>query len=199
MRWLCARGMTVALLTTLAAGCGSTGGTDSLVFQFLHFDNTGITQADSVSETSADVDIVQDMCLINPEPFTVTTINAVFRNHEAADLHLNKMVIDVGPNAGRAPITRFPDGVIPGGRCSNIDQQCASDADCQGTVGACGHTDTTISGLVLFDFQDKAVILPGTYNVSITFSASDPFHTFENRTGYVVTFDNFNNCIIAGG
>lgn len=210
MRWLCGRIMTVALMTTLAAGCGSDTG-DSQVFRFVRFDNTGITQADSVSQTSANVDIFQGQCrggtevvpsadsILPFEQFTTTTVNAVFRNEEAADMHLAGMVIDVGPNAGRAQITRNPDGNIPGGRCSNIEQRCASDADCQGTVGACTHVETTISNLVLFDFQDKMLILPGTYNITVTFFARDDAdRTFETRTGYVVTFDDFNNCTTTG-
>ena len=207
MRWLCGRIMTVAVLTTVAAGCGSSGGGDSLVFRFMRFDNTGISQSDSVSETSANVDLFQGQCLgggeVVPSPdsilpfedFTVTTVNAVFRNEQAADMHLTGMVIDVGPDAGRAKITRNPGGTIPGGRCGNIDRRCASDADCDGVIGACAHVETIISSLTLFDFQDKALILPGTYNVAITFYAvDDADRTFETRTGYVVTFADFNNC-----
>jgi hypothetical protein len=208
MRWLRGRMASLLLTGTLAAGCGSTGGDDALVFHFIRFDNTGITQADSVRETSADVDIFQDMCQSGtsqstPEPFTVTTVNAVFRNEEAADLHLQRVVIDVGPKLGRAPITHQLDGDIPGGRCSNIDQQCSADGDClsgsTGTVGSCLHTETTIGAVVLFDFEDKLHLLPGTDSVTITFSASDSIHTFQTSTSYVVTFDDFDNCSKTGG
>lgn len=203
MRWLCGRIVGVTLLVAVAAGCGSTSGNDDvLVFHFLRFDNTGITQADSVGETSANVDIVQNVCLsgntITAEPFTVTTINAVFRNEEAADMQLEQVVIDVGPKAGRATITHQLSGDLPGGRCSNIDQQCASDADCISTTstgtGSCVHTETTINDILLFDFDDKAHILPGTYSVIITFFASDAVRSFQISTNYVVTFEDFNNC-----
>jgi hypothetical protein len=175
--------------------------------RFVRFDNSGITQADSVSETSAAVDIVQDACLsggeVTPEYFTVTRINAVFRNEEAADLHLQRVVIGVGPNAGRATITHQLSGDILGGRCSNIDQQCATDADCISLsatgAGSCVHSDTAISGILLFDFDDKAQILPGTYSVIITFSASDAVDTFETSVDYVVTFEDFDNCSASAG
>ncbi len=201
MRRLCGR-MGLALLMVWVGGCGSTGGTDALVLHFLHFDSTGLTQADSVRETSADVDNSPDSCQsggqITAEPFTQTIINAVFRNEEAADLHLTSMVIDLGPTSGRGTITRAIDGSLPGGLCSNIDQQCASDADCfsasTGSTGSCVHTDTTITGILLFDFDDKLATNTGTYNASITFFATDPNHTFETRTSYVVRFDNFDNC-----
>jgi hypothetical protein len=194
----------VALLAAIAVGCGSTGGDDALVLQFVSFDSTGITQADAVGENSAQVDIEQGICLsgttITLEPFTVTTINATFRNNEAADLHLEQVVIAVGPSGSAATITHLVDGVIPGGRCSNIDQQCSADADCisasSTTPGSCVHTNTTISDILLFDKSDKQSFLskPGTYNVTMTFLASDLVHTFQISTGYTVTFDNFNNC-----
>ena len=179
------------------------------ILQFLRFDNTGISQADSVGGISANVDIVQDACLsggtITAEPFTVTTINAVFRNEEAAYLQLEQVVIDVGPNAGRATITHQLSGDLPGGRCSNIDQQCASDADCISTSGggarngSCVHTQTTMNGILLFDFDDKAHILPGTYSVNITFFASDTVRSFQVSTYYVVTFEDYDNCSASAG
>ncbi len=208
MQWLCGRTVGVALLAAIAAGCGSTSGDDALVLQFVRFDNSGITQADSVRENSADVDIEQDSCrsgtTITAEPFKVTTINAVFRNNEAADLHLQQVVIAVGPAGSVATITHEADGKIPGGQCSNIDQQCSADADCisasSTTAGSCVHTETTITGILLFDFSDKQRFLfqPGTYNVTITFFASDSVHTFQTSTAYTVTFDNYNNCTTAG-
>ena len=191
------------LIAVLWIGCGSTGGDDQLVMQFLHFDNTGITQADSVRETSADVDIVPGECLsgttITPEPFTQTIINAVFRNNEASDIRLNQVVIDVDPKSQLQTITRELPGLLPGGECNNIDQQCASDADCQGVVGACSHTETTIGSILLFDFSNKlhivtAPVVGSTYNVTITFFGSDPNRSFETTTHYVVTFANFDNC-----
>jgi hypothetical protein len=204
MRWMYGRIAGVTLLATIAAGCGSTSGDDSLVFQFVAFDGLGITQADAVRQSSADVDIVQDLCCLTPdcssytpEPYTQTIINATFRNNEAADLQLQKVVIDLGPTAGRATVTHLVSGDLRGGRCGNIDQQCSVDADCidpTGAAGTCQHTETTISGLLLFSFDDKAHILPGTYSVTITFSASDTVHDFQTSTHYVATFEDFNNC-----
>jgi hypothetical protein len=191
------------MLATIAAGCGSTGGEDALVFQFVNFDGNGITQADAVRQSSADVDIVQDICPSGlAEPFTQTVINATFRNNGAADLQLQQVVIDVGPTAGRATVSHLVSGDLRGGRCTNIDQQCSSDADCFSTSsssgsGSCQHTETTISGLLLFSFDDKAHILPGTYSVTITFFASDSVHTFQTSTNYVVTFADFDNCKVS--
>ena len=206
MRWLCGRTVGVALLAAIAAGCGSTSGDDALVLEFVRFDNSGITQTDSVRENSADVDVLQDSCksgtTITAEPFTVTTINAVFRNNEAAKLRVQQVAIAVG---SFAPITHQLDGDLPGGRCSNIDQQCSADADCisasSTTSGSCQHTETTITGILLFDFSDKQRFLfqPGTYNVTITFFASDLVHTFQTSTTYTVTFDDFDNCATTGG
>lgn len=205
MRRLCGFVMGTILMAALGFGCGSTGGDDQLVFQFLRFDNTGLTQEDSVRETSADVDIVLDLCDVGPppifEPFTNTTVNAVFRNHEASDLHLNRVVIDTGPTSQYGVITRNLSGNIPGGRCNGTDVPCALDADCgtTGGVGACAHGDTTISAILLFDVFDKQHIATGTDNVEISFFASDANRSFEARTSYVVTFANFNNCGTSGG
>jgi hypothetical protein len=196
--------MGAALLAAVVTGCGSTSGDDALVLQFVGFDNSGITQPDAVRETSADVDILQDICLSGiPEPFTQTIINATFRNSQAADLRLQQVVIAVGPSGSLKTITHQLDGEIRGGRCSNIDQQCSTDADCISgtTTGSCNHTDTTIGGILLFDFSDKQRFLsqPGTYNVTITFFAFDPVHDFQTSTGYTVTFADFDNCTLTGG
>src|SRR5512143_1583636 len=106
--------MTGILLTAaLSIGCGSTGNDDALVLQFIRFDNTGLTQEDSVGETSADVDIVQDVCAVSDsgvptyEPYTNTRINAVFHNYEASDITLNKIVIDAGANSGIPVVTHY--------------------------------------------------------------------------------------------
>jgi hypothetical protein len=214
MRRLCGFITGTVLMTVLWSGCGSTdrssGGSDYLVFQFLRFDNTGITQTDSVRPTSADVDNSFDSCgsvaPFTSEPFTNTTINAVFRNHEASDITLDKVVIDVGPMSGlpnKGVITRSVPGsaVIAGGRCSNsTDIQCGSDADCvvNGVAGVCGHTDTTISGILLFDVFEKSNIQDGTYGVRITFFVSDPNQSLEVGTSYTVTFADYNNCTKTG-
>jgi hypothetical protein len=206
MRWLSMRMAGAALLAAVVGGCGSTSGDDALVLEFVAFDGAGITQSDAVRETSADVDILQDTCPSGlPEPFTQTLINATFRNNEAADLHLQQVVIAVGPSGSLATITHQIDGELRGGRCDNIDKQCAADADCVSvsstTPGNCVHTETTISSILLFDFSDKQRFLsqPGTYNVTMTFFAFDTVHTFETSTGYTVTFADFDDCLVAGG
>lgn len=205
MRRLCALMSGAMLIAVLWNGCGSTGGDDQLVMQFLRFDNTGITQADSVRETSADVDIwPPETCPSGKqESITQTIINAVFRNSEASDITLDHIVIDVGATSGRAIVSHNLSGILPGGRCSNIDQQCGSDAECisasSTAAGSCVHTETTISGILLFDFDDKAHITPGTYSVRITFFGSDPNRSFETSTSYVVRFDDFDNCAATGG
>jgi len=194
--------ITGMLLVGWSFGCGSTSNDDSLVLQFIQFDNTGLTQQDFVGPTSADVDIVQDLCSVSDtgvptyEPYTNTRINAVFHNYEASDITLNKIVIDAGPNAGIPVVTHYFTAVVTGGRCAAVEQQCASDQDCPG--GICLHSDTTVSGILLFDFNDKAHMLPGTYSVKVTFFATDPNNSFEVRTNYVVTFDDFDNCPSSG-
>jgi hypothetical protein len=200
MRRLCG----LILMATLALGCGSTGNNDQLVFQFVRFDDSGLTQQDAMRETSADVDNVQDICQVGPplilEPFTNTTINVVFRNMEASDIRLERVVIDTGPTSQYGVITRDLTGVIPGGRCSS-GAQCGSDADCvsSSTAGTCTHTETTISAILLFDVFDKQHIHTGTDNVRISFFASDPNRSFEASTSYVVTFADFNNCPSTSG
>jgi len=182
-------------------GCGSTSNDDELVLRFVRFDNTGLTQEDAVRDTSADVDIVQDLCqsgtTVTAEPYTQTVVNAVFENDEAADIQLERMHIDIGPTSGRAPIDRAVHGTIVGGRCSTVERRCATDADCSvagGSPGICTHSQTTINGVLLFDFTDKAHVLPGTYNVAITFFGSDALQSFQVRTIYAVTFVDLNNC-----
>jgi hypothetical protein len=109
-----------------------------------------------------------------------------------------------GRGGSLATITHQLDGEIRGGRCStSVDQQCTADAECistsgtsGGSSGTCVHTETTIAGILLFDFSDKQRFIsqPGTYNVTITFFAFDPVHDFQTSTGYTVTFDDYDNC-----
>src|SRR5262249_20688461 len=99
--WLCKSMTAMALLTAIVVGCGSTAH-DRLVFRFVRWDGEGITQEDSVGESSADVDVVQDCCTFNPdgscatfEPITQTTINAIFSNEEASDIRLESYTVHV--------------------------------------------------------------------------------------------------------
>ncbi len=168
-------------------------------FTFLRFDTSGINQADSVRQSSADVDTVQDVCVSATdstvaETFTPTVINAVFRNESAADLELQSISIDLGPASGLGIIHRQLGGVIPGGRCAANNQHCVADGDC-GQSGPCVYQDTTVDGILLFDFMTKILVIPGnTYDASITFVASDGTQAFQTDTTYSVHFDDFCNC-----
>ena len=211
----------VTVLAVLAGGCGSTGGlnggNDALVLQFIQWDNTGITQADSVGESNADVDVVQDLCpsgtggAPTPEPFTQTLINAVLQNNEGSDIQLQHYSTEIGdPRLSQSDIL---DGTlttnIPGGRCPT-GNQCFTDNDCgSGVVGSCQHSQTTVSGIVLFDFVGKEFIytvsldhpevLGQAIPLKVTFSGSDPNRSFQITANYLVTFGDFDNCPSSSG
>ena len=214
----------VAMLAVLGGGCGSTngaGGNDALVLQFIQWDNTGLTQADSVGESSADVDVVQDECISSgqatAEPFTQTVINAIFMNNEGADILLQGYSTKLGdPRLFQANITNGALGTnITGGRCASTNAKCAIDNDCSlggGALGSCLHTETTVSGIVLFDFQAKAFldafifgqpqhldVLGQAIPMTVTFFASDPNHSFQISVNYTVTFGDFDNCPASTG
>lgn len=203
----------VAVLTVLAGGCGSTSNDDQLVMQFLQFDNTGITQADAVSESSADVDIVQDICPPIPpgtgEPYTQTVINAIFQNNEGSDIQLRAYTTEIADK--RLSQSNIVNGVLgttlPGGRCMGTAQPCVSANDCVlGGIsgGTCEHSQTTVSGIVLYDFVGKAFVYTVAQEhpevvgqaipLKVTFFGSDPNRTFQTTAHYLVTFGNFDNC-----
>jgi len=210
----------VAMLAVLAGGCGSTGGAggdDTLVLQFIHWDNTGLTQADSVGESNADVDVVQDLCrsgtggVPTPEPFTQTLVNAIFQNNEGSDIRLQHYSTEIGDprlsqsNIVNGALTRN----IPGGRCPS-GLACVIDSDCgSGLAGSCQHSQTTVSGIVLFDFVGKEFIrtvsldhpevLGQATPLKVTFFGSDPNRSFQVIARYLVTFENYNNCTSSGG
>lgn len=202
----------MALLTALVAGCGSsTNDEGRLVMRFVQFNGVGLMQADNVTPNSANVDVVPTICAVDQqglptafETFTETLINAVFLNEQKSDILLDSVTIDAGPNTGLGVIEQTIAANLPGGKCSqNSDQSCATDADC--FLGVCQHSETTVTGILLFDFQAKAAVLPSVYgqaqNITITFSGNDDRgRTFTVSRGYVVTFDDFNNCsTMAGG
>jgi hypothetical protein len=204
----------VALLTTLALGCGSTAD-NRLVLRFIGFNGTGITQQDSVRPTGADVDVIQDLCSTSMagvqtfEPFTATTINATFRDEQATDIQLDSYIIHFNDaRSGVADISGSLNGSIIGGRCSSSNAPCAVDADCvqagTGTSGAtCDHTDTQINGILLFDFSAKAHVSPQIFgeatSLTITFFGSDANRSFETTAGYVVIFDDYDHCTTTTG
>lgn len=211
----------VTMLAVLAGGCGSTGGlnggNDALVLQFIQWDNTGLTQADSVGESAADVDVVQDLCPATtgtaptPEPFTQTLINAIFQNNEGSDIQLQHYSTEIGdPRLSQADIANGTLTTnLTGGRCANGTQQCFSDADCGlGVVGSCQHSQTTVSGIVLFDFVGKEFIYTVSLDhpevlgqatpLKVTFFGSDPNRSFQITASYLVTFGDYDNCPSSG-
>lgn len=213
--------ITVAVLVVLAGGCGSTGGAggdDALVLQFIQWDNTGLTQADSVGETNADVDVIQDLCPPIPpgtgEPFTQTVINAIFLNNEGADILLQGYSTKIGdPRLAQADIpTPHSSGQlsvnITGGRCSN-GEKCVTNNDCGLIGGTCSHTETTVSGLVLFDFFGKEIVrtvsqehpevLGQVTPMKVTFFGNDSTRSFQVTVSYTVTFGDFDNCTTTSG
>lgn len=203
----------MVLLAVLSPGCGSTA-EDRLVLQFIRFDNAGITQADQVRETSADVDIAVELCPAGmdtvpmEEPFTQTIVNAVFINQEQADIQLEGYTTEISdPRLSQANITngKITTNIV-GGRCSSQDKPCAVDADCVfgATVATCVHTETTVTSIVLFDLLGKAFIngvgqvhpevLGQALSVTVTFFGSDPVRPQQTSASYTVTFADFNNC-----
>jgi hypothetical protein len=205
MRGLRRAGTMIAVLAGLASACGSTAN-DRLVLRFLNFDNTGITQADSVRESSADVDIEAEICSVTMgtqtvEPFTQTSINAVFVNQQAADIRLESYTVDYGSKSGLPDAFKVFHGALSanliGGRCGGGGPQCALDSDCSGG-GGCVHSETTVTGIVIVDFDVKERITPGSYNVQMTFYGSDANRSFQTSAGYVMRFDDFNNCQSSG-
>jgi len=212
----------VTVLAVLAGGCGSTGGlnggNDALVLQFIQWDNTGITQADSVGESNADVDVVQDLCpsgtggAPTPEPFTQTLINAVLQNNEGSDIQLQHYSTEIGdPRLSQSDIVNGTlTANLTGGRCANGTQQCFTDADCAlGVSGSCQHSQTTVTGIVLFDFVGKEFIYTVSLDhpevlgqatpLKVTFFGSDPNRSFQITASDLVTFEDYNNCTSSGG
>jgi hypothetical protein len=211
----------VAMLALLAGGCGSTGGAggdDALVMQFIQWDNTGLTQADAVGESSADVDVIPSLCPPDgtPEPFTQTVINAIFQNNEGSDILLQSYSTQIHfqttdsqalADLARANITNGALSTsLPGKTCGGTGAQCFVDSDCAlGVAGSCQATQTTVSGIVLVDFLGKAVIsqYPGVFlqatPVTVTFAGSDPNRSFQITANYQMTFADFDNCMMASG
>jgi hypothetical protein len=199
-------------------GCGSDAG-DRLVLSFERFTNEGITQADSVSDTHAEVDICPFLCDdLSAEPFTQTSVGAVFVNHEKANIRLESYSLLV-PGSGIEEITRSITAMIPGGRCtSNSSQSCALDVDC-GTGGQCLHTETTVTFLLYdIDFKQRVLlgrcpslardpdtgnivvvdgdaVIPQNLTALLTFTGVDDRNEeYTVTAAYPTSFDNFNAC-----
>ena len=146
------------------------------------------------------------------EPFTQTVINAIFQNNEGSDIQLQRYSTQIGdPRLSQSNIVNGTlTTTLPGGRCPSGTQPCVTDGDCGlGLVGSCQHTQTTVSGIVLFDFVGKEFIYTVSLDhpevlgqatpLKVTFSGSDPNRSFQITANYLVTFENYNNCPSSGG
>ncbi len=206
-----------AVLAGLLWGCGSTGdgtdGNDGLILQAVGFHGDGLAQSDQVRPNSADVDVVENLCMeqgqtgdaprVTTELLTQTIVNAIFRNHQKQDIRLNQMVVHFDdPRVGFGDLTQSITGTVVGGRCSSAPERaCASDADCLigATRGTCNFGESVVSSLLLIDFAAKAAVQPSVYGLGlparITFSGFDVNgNHYRATTGYTVTFANFCNC-----
>lgn len=217
MRRLIGSGALVLMATIL--GCGSDAG-DRQVLSFVGFTGEGITQADAVLDTHAEVDICLGLCIeedeVDAEPFTQTTVNAMFVNRGKADILLDEYTL-FASGSGIDPITRRIGRLIPGGRCADDPQRaCAVDEEC--LAGSCRHQETAVSLLFYdFDFKDRVLLGqcptfeldpvtgeisfdPGlvttqTLDVFLTFTGIDDRNErFTISAGYQSTFDDFDNC-----
>lgn len=157
------------------AGCGTSGfqgqsGDDALTMSFLGFTGEGIMQQDTVGNTSADVDICQDICSIGAglligqvvfETFTSTTANAQFVNNGTADILISEYTVSTpGLHVPARTVTTAV--LLPGGRCSNLpSQHCGFDTDCiatGGTVATCNHEETNVE-ILLYSLTEKQLIV----------------------------------------
>jgi hypothetical protein len=197
MRWL-NRLTAAAMVASFLAGCGSGAG-DRLVLQFLGFEDPENGQADGVSATHAEVDVVPSICPDGSvEPFFETAAVAAFVNQSGSDILLDR--IDIDPRAaGAAQVRRNVSAIAFGRRCSGTGDTCAVDADCgAGGLGACQSSTSRVSFL-MFDFSTKALVSVGTFDVPITFSGEDASgERFTVRTSLTVTFEDFANCESSG-
>jgi len=206
----------LALLAIVVGGCGSTtggDGNDATIIRFVSFDGLGLTQADSVRASSADVDVVQNLCemtgmngemnTFSEEPFTQTVANATFRNDQKLDIHLNGYTMHIDdPDVGIGDLSYAMSGTIVGGRCSNLpDRSCASDPECIVGLsrGTCTFSETTVTGLLLVDFDTKEHVALSVYGrglpVEIVFTGNDVVgNNYSVRANYTLTFANFCNC-----
>lgn len=210
MRWL--SGWCALVLSGVIAlgGCGSDRGNDELVLSFQGFTGEGIEQPDAVGQNTADVDVCQNICVgtgggmeLTAEPYSVTSVGAIFVNQGKADITLENYTLSVfrdlngngvrdegEPGSGVPDMTYSASTLIPGGRCvSNPQQKCAFDSDCD---GFCVRQETIVD-LLLYDFTFKDLVKDGdcpsldlnagtfsggsivsqTYNAIITFRGID--------------------------
>ncbi len=70
------------------------------------------------------------------------------------------------------------------------------------------HSQTTVTGIVLYDFVGKAVVatvsqqhadvLGQAIPLKVTFFGSDPNRSFQTSANYLVTFGDYDNCSMSG-
>ncbi|GIW40427.1 MAG: hypothetical protein KatS3mg076_1004 [Candidatus Binatia bacterium] len=199
-------------VAALLWGCGSTTDEDQLVLEFLGFEGEGIEQADRVGPGAAEVDVIPSCCSVDTatglcteaELFTETAANALFTNHQKADITIDRYEVEIlGASLG---VFEGSGGgqVVPGRRCQNDPTRpCATDADCGAAVGIAGGCVASVSSVhvLLFDFSTKQLILPDvepfgrTFPVEVRFEASDlAGGKYRIRVPFQARFDNFDNC-----
>lgn len=205
------------LLIGSVSGCGSTDGgadgNDRLVVRLVGFNGIGIEQSDSVRANSADVDVVESLCvsttggeempMVSQELFTSTLVNAVFRNDQRLDVLLDRLVVHFeDQRVGFGDLTQSINATVTGGRCSNAeDRSCAVSSDCivGATAGTCTFSESIVPGILLVDLAAKAAVQPQIFGqgtpVRLTFSGSDVVgNQYQVTAGYTITFANFCNC-----
>lgn len=161
-----------------ALGCGGSGfsgqnGDDALTMSFVGFTGVGITQQDSVGNTSADVDVCPTICDFGEggifgdetfEAFTQTRANALFVNLGFADILLDSYTVTI-VGSGIPPRTVDTAALLIGGRCSNSPtRHCSLDNECSllGVIGTCVQTQTPVE-ILLYTFTDKELISSGPH------------------------------------
>jgi len=221
--WWVRRISTIGLAVMLAS-CGSSGfdtenGGDQLVLSFQGFSGDGLTQADFVGNTSADVDVCQFFCIttdiiqqtLEQEPYTSTRAIASFTNTGKSDILIDRYTVTI-PGSGIPERVSTISERVAGGRCAN-GLSCASDLEC-GVGGTCERTTSSFE-ILLVDQTTKdlvrsgtcaevslnpltitpGTIIPETLAIQVSFSGSDNTgERFNVRAGYEAIFFDFDNC-----
>ncbi len=205
MRRAC--GSAAVLLALGLWSCGSTDD-DEMVLSLIGFDDSGLTQCDTVGPGLAEVDVIQGLCSDSegepgtPEPFTETSVNVTFENHQQLDITINSYTVEI-LGTGVGEVTRQVTQTVTGKRCANEPtRSCALDADCLvgQAIGSCIPSASTVV-VLLADFTTKNLIIrdvePGgkTLDVELRFFGSDVTRAqWQVRGSISARFDNFDNC-----
>jgi hypothetical protein len=174
-------------------------------------------QYDIVDDTSARVDIVKDVCEgSHQEPFRDQTLVEVSLQNLGRDAFTLTDFSVSAPGSGVPDKTvtvhscfvselttpgcyfsRCPPVcplMVPAARCNTANTRlCESDDDCLGATCVPG---TLKYRFALFDAQFKAMVRPGTYDVTVTFNVVSDRATqrYALSTRRLARFDNVNNC-----